>query len=126
MQKDFANWHQVKTELEQSNRPMFEERQVWWISIGVNVGHEQDGKNEKFNRPVIILRKFNSSLFVGVPMSTQLKDSPFYIELNFNNRRQSALITHIRTFDAKRLGNRIGRLSKSDFTEVRTAVKNLF
>ena len=125
MYKDFPGWHLLKAELERGNRPLFEERQVWWTSIGVNVGDEEDGKNERFNRPVIILRKFNSNLFVGVPMTTQTKRNPYYVEIEFRNRQQSVMISHIRTLDAKRLSNRIGRLSKADFLRVRDAVRNL-
>ena len=86
VQKDFAGWHLLKAELEQGKRPLFEERQVWWTSIGVNVGDEEDRKNERFNRPVIILRKFNRNLFVGAPITTQTKRNPYYVEIEFRNR----------------------------------------
>lgn len=34
----------------------FKERQIWWASIGQNIGVEANGKNKKYERPVIILK----------------------------------------------------------------------
>src|SRR6266446_7685513 len=60
MQKDFPGWHRQKAQLHaQHQTPTFQEREIWWCSVGVNVGHEMDGKNQFYNRPVLIVRKFN-------------------------------------------------------------------
>ncbi len=32
-----------------------------WCSIGINVGDEEDGKNELYERPVLVIKKFNAS-----------------------------------------------------------------
>jgi mRNA interferase MazF len=53
--------------------PLFKERDIWWVSIGVNVGFEEDGKHEKFLRPVLILKKFNKELFLGIPNSDKIQ-----------------------------------------------------
>ena len=39
MQKDFDGWNDVKkkTHIENS-RPFFREREVWWASLGLNMG----------------------------------------------------------------------------------------
>ena len=46
MDKDFTHWHAVKQQLNQQPPRTFEEREVWWASVGANVGFEQDGKHE--------------------------------------------------------------------------------
>jgi mRNA interferase MazF len=125
MTKDFSQWNALKTKLQENSHPMFEERQVWWTSIGINVGDEEDGKNALFNRPVVILKKFNQHLFVGLPITTQLKTNPYYLEIEFLGRKQAVMLSHIRTLDAKRLSNRMGKLSQHDFEQVRLAMKNL-
>lgn len=81
--KDFNGWIIKKKNLHESGNipPMFKERDVWWVSIGINVGYEEDGKHEKFLRPVLVLRKFNRKLFLGVPMSTKIKDSRYYVQV---------------------------------------------
>ena len=75
MKKDFQKWHTKKTEIERSNdiRIFFHEREVWWCTIGSNVGFEQDGKGEKFARPVLIFKKFNKEIFWALPLSTKIK-----------------------------------------------------
>ena len=43
--KDFQNWHSLKTKLESLEKDeLFREREIWWCSIGENIGFEQDGK----------------------------------------------------------------------------------
>ena len=60
MEKDFQKWHSEKEKLHaRSNAPFFHEREIWWCSLGLNVGFEQDGKNDNFERPVLVLRRFN-------------------------------------------------------------------
>ncbi len=46
MQKDFNNWNSLKQELDKNEKVLFfKEREVWWCSIGLNLGHEENGKN---------------------------------------------------------------------------------
>ena len=76
MQKDFPGWHRQKEQLHaQHHTPTFQEREIWWCSVGVNVGHEMDGKNQFYNRPVLIVRKFNPHIFFGVPLTTKMKQN---------------------------------------------------
>lgn len=48
MTKDFNNWNTEKQNLEENtlNDLVFHRREVWWCSIGINLGYEQDGKNK--------------------------------------------------------------------------------
>ena len=31
------------------------------------MGFEEDGKNDNFVRPVLVLKKFNNDMFLGIP-----------------------------------------------------------
>lgn len=44
--KDFDGWIKRKKEhhYRKTLPPMFKERDIWWVSVGVNVGFEEDGK----------------------------------------------------------------------------------
>jgi len=101
---------------------MFKERDIWWVSIGVNVGFEEDGKHDKFIRPVLIIRKFNRELFLGIPMSTKVKDNPYYIQVTVKNETVSALISQIRAFSAKRMQDKLAEIDNKDFGKVRNEV----
>ncbi len=78
MGKDFEKWNLLQKQIETNLPPFFHEREIWWCSLGANIGVEEDGKNELFERPVLILRKFNKEMCWGLPLTTRKKEGPFY------------------------------------------------
>lgn len=43
MKKDFNSWSQLKQKIDSQEKfPYFEEREIWWCSIGLNIGHEEN------------------------------------------------------------------------------------
>ncbi|MDK2948964.1 MAG: hypothetical protein PWQ56_129 [Patescibacteria group bacterium] len=45
MEKSFDEWNEDKKKLNKLNSKFFlHEREVWWCSLGVNIGYEADGK----------------------------------------------------------------------------------
>lgn len=124
MQKDFDNWNIVKQSLEQQgNLPGFKEREIWWLSVGINLGHETSGKNEFFERPVLIVRKFNNRLFWAVPLSTKSKNTPHYHAFSFKGRDQYAMLTQLRLYDSNRMIDRMGQLSRGQFNLIKQSLK---
>jgi mRNA interferase MazF len=124
MQKDFDSWNIQKKETHAAHaRPLFKEREVWWCNLGANVGDEQDGKGPNFTRPLLVPKKFNRNIFLGVPLSTQLKDKPYYYRFHFKNREQSLLLSQIRLLDAKRLRDKMGELPNLEFQKIRERIK---
>jgi mRNA interferase MazF len=122
--KDFTGWHALKQSTHDgARRPTFKEREVWWCSVGVNIGHEIDGKHERFLRPVLVIRKFNRQIFWGVAMSTKLKDNQYYFPIEFKGRQECIVLSHLRLYDAKRLNNLMGTLPKDQFDIVKEALK---
>ena len=120
MEKDFTNWHKVKTGLQKnSSQASFEERDVWWCSVGLNVGDEEDGKGANFRRPVLVLRKFNKRIFWGVPLTTQVKDKPYYHKINFKGAPQCAMITQLKLYDSKRLSERMGKITHEQLKKIK-------
>lgn len=124
--KDFIGWHNIKSLIHNTrSRPTFNEREIWWCSIGVHVGAEEDGKNKDYHRPILIIRKFNKELFWGVPLTTKIKDNPYYIRINYKESEQCAMITHLRLYDSLRLTDLEGKLSKNQFQKIKQALKDL-
>lgn len=126
MEKDFKNWHELKAKIHFHNEIiLFKQREVWWCNVGANIGHESDGKGERFTRPVLVVRKFNQSIFLGVPLTTRIKDNPFYYRIQLHGREQCAMLSQLRLLDSKRLRNRIGRLPIEQFDLLRENLRNL-
>ena len=111
MNKDFDDWNELKKKYESHNNHIFEENEIWWASIGVNIGFESCGKNSNFNRPVLILKKFNKFIFLGIPLSSKIKQGKYYYNFEFKGKNSNALLSQVRLFDSKRITHLIGKLS---------------
>jgi len=119
-------WHKVKGGLINSNkRVYFHEREVWWCSIGKNVGFEQNGKGDEFTRPIIIVKRLSLDTCLVVPLTTSKKRKNLFPLGNLVNDEEKtfAMIEQIRLVDAKRLGKKIGVLSKEIFKEMIDFIK---
>ncbi len=122
--KDFAEWFALKAELQEKSSPLFEERDVWWCSLGVNLGFEIDGKNKPYERPVLVFRKFNRDTFIGIPLTSVAKDdnSPYYMNYIINGKDGSLVLSQIKLMSAKRLNRRMATMSRTDFAEVKRRI----
>ena len=101
------------------------EREVWWSSIGVNIGFEEDGKNEQFERPVLVLKKFNREVVLIVPLSSKVKKGKYYINFTHKDIQFCALISQIRLISTKRLLRRMYTMSEREYGEIRNAVRSM-
>ncbi|MEQ1705427.1 MAG: type II toxin-antitoxin system PemK/MazF family toxin [Rickettsiales bacterium] len=126
MNKDFEGWGNLKIHLHsRTDIPTFQQREIWWCSIGVNIGHEEDGKNDLYHRPVLIVRKFNTHIFWGVPLTTQIKNNPYYHVIHFNGKEQCVMLTHMRPLESKRLDRKIGKLQNKEFGQIKQLLKGI-
>jgi mRNA-degrading endonuclease toxin of MazEF toxin-antitoxin module len=120
--KNFDGWNEVKKKLNETvSMKFFSEGEVWWCSTGVNIGVEMDGKGEKFTRPVLILKIVNSQTFIGVPLTSTLKEDETHIPIYFNYDFHTVVISEIRTYEKKRLENYIGKVSDYLLTKLKRA-----
>jgi mRNA interferase MazF len=125
--KDFDTWNETKKQLEvQENLPrFFNPKEVWWCQYGVNLGFEEDGKNEFFERPVLILRKYNRELFFGLPLTTIVKDNKFHFVLTNKRLRGAVILSQGRTLSVKRLSRKMYELDAELFDEILVRHSNL-
>ncbi len=127
MIKDFKFWHTKKCDLHENKvRLHFHERDVWFTSIGANVGYEQDGKGDNFMRPIVVLKKFNNETLWGVYLTKRKKTGKYYFEFESKIDSTSvANLSQLRLIDSKRLEYQIGSISEKDFTELKKRITNL-
>lgn len=128
--KDFVKWNSIKTKIEVKNEETyyFSEREIWWSSIGLNVGHEQDGKNQLYERPVLILKKFNSKILWVLPMSTKIKEGKYYYQIQHANITYSALLSQLKLMSSKRLIRQIKQIKKislEDFRNIKVKLSEM-
>ena len=130
MDSQYNNWNEIKITIEYENIIVgFKERDIFYMSIGKNIGFEQDGKGENFVRPVVIIKGFNKNMFFGIPLSTKMKEGKFYYKFHFQKKDELieniALLSQMRLFSTKRLLNKIGVISKEDFIKMKNEFKSL-
>ena len=129
--KDYKNWHISKIRLEweqfkEKEKPKFSERDIWWCSLGENIGYEQDGKHENFERPILILRKFSQDMFLGAPLTSSEKEHPLRIPYVMGSIEWSVNLTQIRTLSVKRLHRRMWKMSESRFEVIQKIFSQIF
>ncbi len=129
--KHFDKWSAKKKKIDKRDvdieKVMFQEKEIWWCATGVNVGFEQDGKNSNFERPVLIYKKFNKHIFLGIPLTSQDVDIslPFYLKLIGAKVESVAILSQIRLFDSKRLLRHIETINEVLFGEVKESLKRV-
>ena len=101
------------------------EGEVYWCSLGENIGDEENGKGSEFSRPVLIFKKFNNNIFLGIPMSTKNKESVYYVTVRLEYLIRSVIISQIRILDTKRLMKKIGYIPREDLERVKDSVIKL-
>lgn len=127
--KPFDSWNEIKKSIDsQVREPNIKNGEVWWCNIGINVGCEEDGKNQTFDRPVLIFRKLAKNKFYGVPLSTQKpRFNNYYHEFNYSGATSFALLDQLRVFSTKRLENiAASKIKKKDFAIIRLKISIIF
>jgi mRNA-degrading endonuclease toxin of MazEF toxin-antitoxin module len=96
MEKDFDAWNDAKKGIHKEDARTFcRPREIWWCSLGINVGDEQDGTGEKYYFPIGIV----------------------------DDREASAVLSQVRLIDGKRLVRKIAMLDEEIFKELKSALQ---
>ena len=123
---EYYKWNEQKININSNKGKLFfHEREVWFTSLGLNIGFEQNGKGNNFLRPVLVLKKFSKDLLWIIPLSTAQKTGKYYYSIKIRNVDNVMLLSQIRLIDSKRLRYKIGDIEKDDFIKVKEKLKLL-
>jgi mRNA interferase MazF len=126
MKKDFDTWNEEKKRADANEEylPLYQEREVRWCRLGVNVGFEQDGTGKDFSRPVLILKGFSRRVCLVIPLTTSNKSNKYHIAIGeVGGRKATAIISQLRLIDTRRLDQHIATIDKEIFKTIRKTVK---
>ncbi len=116
MLKDHDRWNEYKKALDSKTRLVnFHEREIWWCSVGINIGSEQDSYADDFARPVLIVKKFTNTIFWALPLTSTIKKEDNRVTFQFDGNKNDALILHMRALDCRRLINKKGTVHQIQF-----------
>ncbi len=129
MQKDFDKWNEKKKTINNERElRLYHAREIWWCSLGINVGAEEDGTGEKYDRPVLVLAGLSRKTCLIAPLTSSGEIHKMRIPIGTIDRTKkenSVIISQIRVIDTKRLIYKIGFLNKSIFETITKAIKDL-
>ncbi len=122
--KDFARWSLLKEKIQTSERNIIcKPGMVWWCLLGLNIGHEQDGKQASFERPVLIIKVFSNDTCLCIPLSTSKQSHPFFLRFKLNQKTVYAITSQIRTLSIKRLVREMSTASEEDLRLIKDKVR---
>ncbi|SRR3989338_2123999 len=125
--KDFDGWNENKKQIQQDIFTDYvHTREVWWCALGVNVGFEQDGKHEFFERPILVIKKFNKDVVLAIPLTSQVrKDNKYHFGFLHNDEEFSAVISQLRLISTKRLRRKMYIMDSRIFNQIREAIRKM-
>jgi mRNA-degrading endonuclease toxin of MazEF toxin-antitoxin module len=123
---EHERWNKVKQSIDKkTGQVFFKEREIWWMTLGQNVGHEENGKNEYFERPVLILKVVSHYLLIGIPITSKNKDQYYKFCIGKNNDiHQYAIWTQLRVLSSKRLIRKECTVGYEYFQQLRAIIKS--
>jgi mRNA-degrading endonuclease toxin of MazEF toxin-antitoxin module len=120
--KRFENWNILKIQVEQLQaKRFFREKEFWWCILGENIGAESCGKNNNFERPVLVFKKLSSDTAFVLPLTSIIKEGDYYCTLELNNQLRSVMLHQGRFISTKRFVRKIEKISDAKFDVIKQA-----
>jgi len=126
--KRFFEWFGLKERLHETAHqpPLVSQGDIWWASVGENVGSEINGKNTLFSRPAIILKKLAHGFYFVIPTTTKIRDGSWYVLFRHQEKEMAACLHQARAIDYRRLSSKLGTLDDEDFKRVKSGFHLLY
>ena len=103
MNNRFNKWNILKQELNNQEKDIkFRARDIYFMSVGQNIGKESYGKGEEFLRPVLVYKKLSKETFIGIPLTSKEKNGTYFFNFTSKGKKSTASLNQIKVFDIKR------------------------
>lgn len=124
----FLEWIGLKQKLTAGTQapPLVTTGEIWWASLGENVGSEINGKSHLFSRPVIIFKKLAHGFYFVIPTTSRAKQGTWFVGFRHSDRDMVASLHQARAIDHRRLSSRMGQLDDADFQRIRAGFWDLY
>jgi mRNA interferase MazF len=127
MRKDFDKWNKEKKQTNSRKGRFYHEREIWWCSLGVNVGYEQDAHGLLFQRPVLVVKGLSVNTCIVIPLTTSGEAHLMRISLGKIGKKEAfAVISQLRVVDTRRFTERLHIVDKELFKNIQKTIRKLF
>lgn len=124
---ELLDWCRLKFLLRNKEaKSIFHEGEVWWCSIGLNIGEEVYGKGVHFARPILVFKKLTKNSFLGLPLTGSEKKGSWYVAIELPGHRSFAMLNQARIIDKKRLRGRIRLIQTSTFLSIKRSFHEFY
>lgn len=121
---NFLDWNFVKQKLDACLITNYcRERDIWVCAIGKNIGREQNGKRELFQRPVLVVKTFANGTFLGLPLTSSESNQKFKLQISGGS---FILLSQLRIFDMRRVLRKTRMISYEEFEYLKSQIRKLF
>ncbi len=121
-EKNFDEWNEVKKTTNNLLTKEIRVGEVWFCSLGVNVGFETDGTGNNFERPCLVVSSFGVSGAIVVPLTTKNKKYGHHF---FIGRRGFVKLTQVKFLDSRRFQRLIDKVDKIQIYEIKEKISNI-
>ncbi|HLC48911.1 MAG TPA: type II toxin-antitoxin system PemK/MazF family toxin [Candidatus Andersenbacteria bacterium] len=130
MKKDFSAeydaWNDTKKSLaKRQEKFFFKTGDIWWCSLGLNIGTESYGKGETFRRPILILKKLSGNACIAIPLTSKEKTGTWFQEITLHGEKKWVMLNQIRMIHSNRFQRRMAVLDDRDFKLVKQKLEAL-
>lgn len=121
--QEFVDWTKKKIRhhiTEEIGIKYFREKEIWWAAMGKNIGFEINGKNDLFERPVLILKVYSKDMCFILPLSSKIKTPlPWYQKLIcLANGDSAVIINQGKILSSKRLLRKHDTISTKEYNSI--------
>jgi hypothetical protein len=124
-QDEFDKWNNLKKILDKKEEIIeFYQGNIYFMSIGKNIGYESFGKKELFLRPVLVYKKLSKTTFLGIPLTSKQKEGSYYFSFSYKKDVIStAILNQMRVFDIRRSEYLSGKINKNTYENLEKRVQ---
>ena len=120
----YDTWNNLKKQLDSKEKIItFYQGNIYFMSIGMNIGHESYGKDNLFLRPVLVYKKLTNTTFLGIPLTSKEKIGSYFFQFSYKkNKKSTAMFHQMRVFDIRRTEYLSGKINKNTYQNLETKV----
>jgi mRNA interferase MazF len=122
----YLDWAKLKFHVNARKKSIFPKRkEIWWASLGQNVGVEINGKNSQFERPVLVLKVFNPHSYLVAPITTNTRKGEYIYLFNSSLDEPRAVnVAQLRTISSKRFLRMLEVMSDENFDQIISTIQD--
>lgn len=130
MEKDFDSWNKLKKNIDKKeidNQFNFHAGDIWWTTLGINVGSEINGKHETFERPILIIKVINKHTLYALPLTS--KDhftDKYHQKITYDDKQGVVVFSQVKVISSKRLLRKVSQIKSEELKIVKDSFIKLF